>query len=309
MDKPLIPSNLNTLPWPQETAQETSHSPLRWQHPGSNICLDFHGDPVTARLVVFSDGNHHMALEAALKAFHKTHPDVNDIFYATTPPNVLLNYLKSGALSLGNLVLSRRPHVFISPANVLNQLQALGMITSHQAFMQSRGNVLLIRKGNPKQIYAIEDLLRDDVRLFLSNPETEKASYQVYSQSISALGKEAGLDADALNQLLIDRTRICFGDLIHHREAPQCLYDGRADVAMLYYHLALRYSRIFPEEFDFVPLGGDREHPQPSPGNLSSTYHVGVIDDGGEFGLALQHFLMSDITTELYYAHGLRRPD
>ena len=32
---------------------------------------------------------------------------------------------------------------------------------------------------------------------------------------------------------------IVFGERIHHREAPQALADGKADVAMVYYHLAL----------------------------------------------------------------------
>jgi len=28
--------------------------------------------------------------------------------------------------------------------------------------------------------------------------------------------------------------------------------DGRADTALVFYHLGLRYQRIFPEIFDFV---------------------------------------------------------
>ena len=44
------------LDWPEEQVGEDTRY-FRWLQPGSNICLDFHGDPVKAQLVVFSDGN------------------------------------------------------------------------------------------------------------------------------------------------------------------------------------------------------------------------------------------------------------
>ena len=204
----------NALPWPLEAAL-TSPTPLRWSHAGSNLSLDFHGDPVTARLAVFSDGNHHMALEAALQAFRRLHPEVDDIFYATTPPGVLLDYLARGHLCLGNLRLSRLPDVFISPASILERLQADGYVATHRPFMQSRGNVLLVRKGNPKRIHGIDDLLREDVRLFISNPQTERASYVVYRDSLLCLAAEQNLDTDAMTERLADTTRTVFGECIH----------------------------------------------------------------------------------------------
>lgn len=302
-----IPSH-HSLTWPFESTIDANSHDQRWFHPGSNICLDFHGDPITAHLAVFSDGNHHMALEAALQAFQKAQPAVHNIFYATTPPGVLVNLLNTGTMHLGNLTLSRLPDIFISPPNILKQLQQAGRNESHQPFMQSQGNVLLIKKGNPKNILGIKDLLRDDVRLFISNPETEKASYDVYRETIRALAIEIGIAASEIDSRLTDTSRTYFGELIHHREAPQCLYDGRADVAMVYYHLALRYKRIFPDSFDFIPLGGNQENPQPSPGNLTTTYHIGQVDSGGEFGSVLLEFMFTDTVTKIYTAHGLRRP-
>jgi len=299
---------MNTpLPWPLETAISAGNSQLRWSHHRSNICLDFHGDPVNARLVVFSDGNHHMALEAALQAFRIAHPDVNDIFYATTPPGVLVKYLQAGHLLLGNLSLSRQPQVFISPPDILTTLVQAGFAATHQPFMRSRGNVLLIRRENPKCIASIADVLRDDVRLFISNSVTEKASYEVYSQSLIQLAREAHLDIAALQKRLNEPEHTYMGESIHHREAPQCLIDGEADVALIYYHLALRYTRIFPELFDFIPLGGDKENPQPAPANVSTTYHIGLIGDGGEFGARLLEFMLGDQVMQIYTQHGLRR--
>lgn len=297
------------LHWPIETATPSTSAAERWFHAGSNICLDFHGDPVTARLVVFSDGNHHMALETSLQAFRDLHPDVSDIFYATTPPNSLINYLTAGKLHLGNLTLSRLPDIFISPPNIMDELKQQGFIQSHHPFMQSRGNVLLIRKDNPKHIESIADLLREDVRLFISNPETEKASYSVYRNTLLNLATEEGLHEGSMDKRLSNTNTIYYGQLIHHREAPQCLYDGLADVAMVYYHLALRYTRIFPDIFDFIPLGGDKTDPHPSPNNLTTPYHIGLLGNGGEFGETLLEFMFKDIVTRIYTEHGLQRPD
>ena len=54
------------LNWPYEGATPPGADIARFSQPASNVCLDFHGDPRTARLVVLADGNHHMALAEAL---------------------------------------------------------------------------------------------------------------------------------------------------------------------------------------------------------------------------------------------------
>ncbi|MFV2032071.1 MAG: molybdate ABC transporter substrate-binding protein [Gammaproteobacteria bacterium] len=297
----------DSLDWPLEAARQNDPS-NRWSHPGSNICLDFHGDPITAELVVFSDGNHHMALQTCLQEFRTQHPEVKDIFYATTPPGAVVSLLRHRHLVLGNLTLSRLPHVFISPLDIMQKLQADNFISSHRAFMQSQGNVLLIRKHNPKNIQGIPDLLRDEVRLFISSPTTEKASYEVYKATFLGLAKDQGIAGDAVESLLANTEgRVLFGSSIHHREAPQALYEGAADVAIVYYHLALRYSRIFADHFDFIPLGGSKDQPQPSPDNVTTTYYIGFVGDGGQWGRQFIDFMLSDTVTRLYREHGLRR--
>jgi len=296
------------LSWPGEVANSTP-TMAEWQHAASNISLDFHGDPLTAQLVIFSDGNHHMALQATVELFLEQHPEVVDVFYVTTPPKVLITYLESGGLQLGNLQLSRLPHVFISPETVMNHLVNNGFISDYQAFMQSYGNVMLVRRGNPKNIGGIADLLRDDVSLFISNPETEKASYQVYRDSMLGLAQEQGLDSELLEQKLShDNNTTVFGECIHHREAPQALFDGSADVAMVYYHLALRYTRIFSEAFDFIPLGGSKGKPEPGPANVAATYHAGLMNESGDWGQLFLDFLFSDLAIDIYISHGLRHP-
>lgn len=287
------------LNWPIEGAQEDYSNRNQWDQAGSNICLDFHGDPVAAKLVVFSDGNHHMALQACCKAFLKSNPTVNDIFYATTPPKVILDSVLSGGVLLGNVHLNVQPHVFISPENILDKLVAKKQIKSHRAFARSSGNVMLVKKGNPKAITDISDLLRDDVRLTISNPVTEGASYSVYKEALLEAASEQTLDINAFERLVDkDSTCVVFGESIHHREVPQTIYEDSADVAIVYYHLALRYSRIFPDDFEIVKIESKTK--------VLTDYHIGLMNDPGEWGEKFLDFMFSNEALELYKEHGLQ---
>ncbi len=294
---------MGKLLWPEESARAARGDEPRFAQPGSNICLDFHGDPAHAQLVVFSDGNHHMALEQALRAFAAKHPEVGEIFYTTTPPRVALQMLRAGCLHIGNLRLAIAPHVFISPPQLLDPLVAEGRMSAHVPFMRCRGVVLLVKKDNPKHIAGVADLLRDDVRLFLSNPVTEKVSYQIYTECLRRLGMQHGLTLDFLVHApgQPNPNKLIYGEAIHHREAPQAVVDGRVDTALVFYHLALRYQRIFPELFDFV-------WPEGSVGEQScdiNYFNAGLIGDGGAWGKLLLDFLLSDTVSQIYQAHGL----
>ncbi len=289
------------LDWPAERAGGTDSTP-RWSQPLSNLVLDIHGDPARARLTLFSDGNHHMALAECLRRFLALHPRAQDVFYATTPPSVLLDWLAAGSLDLGNLRLRAVPHLFLSPPAILDRVVAAGRAVAHAPFMRSRGNVLLVRRGNPKGIRTVADLARTDVRLFLSNPRAETASHEVYARTLRALARAAGVATD-----VVEGSGVVHGARIHHREAPQALADGRADAACLYYHLALRYTRIFPERFEIVPLDGTPE--APAPGNVLSEYHLALIDDGGEWGGAGRDFLLGPEAAAIYAHHGLARAE
>lgn len=292
------------LNWPVELATGLDREYPRYRQ-NESLRLDLHGDPVHARLVVVSDGNHHMALQQTLHAFSLAHPEVGEIFYTTTPPRIATEMLRAGSLEIGNFRLSVTPHVFISPPAVLEPLVKEGFMQSYRPFMSSRGVVLLVHKDNPKGIAGITDLLRPDVRLFLSNPVTEKVSNQIYTDCLRRLAGQKGITLDFLAHPpgQPDPAKLIYGESIHHREAPQAIMDERADAAVVFYHLALRYQRIFPEHFDFVwPVGslGDQACD-------ISYFSCGLVGDGGEWGAALMDFLMSDTTTKIYEYHGLLR--
>ena len=107
-----------------------------------------------------------------------------------------------------------------------------------------------------------------------------------------------------------------FGERIHHREAPQALADGKADVAMVYYHLALRYVRVFLGEFEMVcegwePEGGGDGDGEPAEGMVVTEYVVAPARWVGEWGDAFVEFLRSAevVLAEvvaLYEGHGIQ---
>lgn len=292
---------MNKLVWPNEQTRGDLDEP-HFFHAGSNICLDFHGDPLRAQLVVFSDGNHHMALQECLQLFAQHYPNVEDIFYTTTPPRVIVQMLQSSCIHVGNLRLTLTPHLIISPPEVLDRLVKDGLLQTHQPFMQSRGNVLLVRYGNPKKITGIRDLLREDVRTFLSNPHTETVSYKVYEATLKNLARRENIvSLDFFN----NPQQIVFGETIHHREAPHAVAEYRADAAVIYYHLALRYTRIFPDVFEIVPLTGNSVEPAPDSDNVTSQFHLGLVGSGGKWGELLLAFLMGNASAKIYQRHGL----
>ncbi|NOX44066.1 MAG: hypothetical protein GXP19_10085 [Gammaproteobacteria bacterium] len=139
------------LVWRVELANEKNAQSCSWSQAGSNLALNFHGDPYSADVTVLSDGNHHMALQEALSGFVSQDAKTTDVFYVTLPPQVLMQIVKNNELYLGHLRLPIRPNIMLSPPAIIEQLLGSGKLSQSVPFIKNRGNVLLVRKGNPKK--------------------------------------------------------------------------------------------------------------------------------------------------------------
>ena len=148
----------------------------------------------------------------------------------------------------------------------------------------------------------------------MSNPDTEAASYGVYRETMLAMARIRGVDVRALERRLSGEGGesgsglIVFGERIHHREAPQALADGKADVAMVYYHLALRYGRVFPGEFEIVCEGWDPEgdgEREPAEGMVVTEYVVAPARWVGEWGEAFVEFMNLVDGVAIYEEYGI----
>ena len=107
------------------------------------------------------------------------------------------------------------------------------------------------------------------------------------------------------------------GDRIHHRDVPQALADGEADVGLMFYHLAKTAIEANPGLFEIVPLGGTENDPQPLPGNRVATmqairirgnwtfqqsknrdnFFFGITDSAANAAFLKQFWLREPVTT------------
>jgi len=206
------------------------------------------------------------------------------------------------------LLLPIKGDLIICPEQIIQRLVKENLLGTCYPFMRNQGNVLLINKNNPKQITGINDLIRPDIRLFISNPDTEKVSHQGYRKTVENILDLNQLDHHAFSSSIDNASdNIVFGEKIHHREAPQVLANNLCDVAIVYYHLALRYKRIFPGMFSIIPLGGTEQSPEPLKGNLQNQLFVAEFKTENNWAKPFLDCLLSDESKAIYEKHGLRQ--
>ncbi len=275
-----------TLPWPLDLGKD---KPNQIYLPGSNLVFDFHGDPCKAELTIVMEGNQFMVIPDLLEAFFAFVGRRLNCFYVTLPPPRFRGVLKGEPLTVGNLVLSLNPQIVMAPPEFMAKVE--GEVIAPKTFMKNKGVVLIVKRGNPKNINGPEDLLRPEVRIAISNPKTEVNSFHSY---LAALSHVPGLAEKIEKEALFSR-------LIHHREVPALVYHGLADVAPLYFHFAYYYQnpRFFPEPlFDYLSF------PEGEKG--VSTYQVALVKghEKDELARAWYEFLGTAEARDIYAQHG-----
>lgn len=286
---------LRTLPWPKELPEEMTPGDTLFEVPESNYVLDFHGNPQAADLVIFMAGNQYMVIPELVRAFRERHPDVRHIFYATTPPGVLISAMDSKRLVLGNFWLDLHhtwPDIFLTGPRQQTMLSQRGYIRGYYLYARNRGVGLLVKKGNPLGIASAKDLVRPDVRVAISSRERERASHESYATVIRNQGGQETLDAIFQKPSTIHPLRV------HHRENPQMIFDGRADVAPMFFHFGKYLTAAFPDVFDFVML--------PEAGNAIDAFGMALVEGSSHRRAAEQwlDFMRTEEAGRTYERHG-----
>src|SRR3954468_24414467 len=189
------------LPWPLELPSPALAGASLYVSEKSNVVLDFHGSVQDPDLVIFMAGNQYPVLPDLIAAFRRwiaTRPEyagvkVERIFYATTPPGRLIDAMDSGQLLLGNLSIDVQPgklwpDVFMTGPRQQRRMRASKYVDEWSVYTRNKGMVLLVAAGNPKNIRGVADLMRQDVRVALSSPAREPASFESYSATLRAQG-------------------------------------------------------------------------------------------------------------------------
>jgi Bacterial extracellular solute-binding protein len=220
-------------------------------------------------LVIFTEGNHLMVLLSddiigAFPLWAKSQPqyadlDLDNIVVVTVPQPVVVQMMRTGGIALGNLMLeiSRKsgfyPDVVMAGPEPLRQLRKLGAIESQARFFsKNRGFALLVRKGNPFGIRELVDVARSGARIALPEAQSEPQARARYRAAVDDLmGKRAA------DELFAAETPHFPGRIgIVHRDLPEMVARGYADVALTQYHLISYWTRIFTSHFDLVPVSG-----------------------------------------------------
>lgn len=294
--------------------------------PTSNTLFDLHGLITSSDLVLSTEGNYHPALHDVWPLFlskFEGRPPHNCIY--TTSPPIVVEQIQNRTLQFGNLYISSMPSVAVASRFVMTKLARSGYDDGHvYPLYRDRGAVMLVKKGNPKQVRSVWDLGRKDVRLVTPNPLSEPGSFGNYLSTLYGIASHdkhppAHLTADRLIDLIFNNTcgdsyKWLAGARIHHRDLPWSVAYGRADAALILYHLGLFTAQTFPDIFDVVPLGGTLADPRPLEGTCINTrFMVRIRGDWSARQLEarekLIETLLSDEFTEILHRRGIDRPE
>jgi hypothetical protein len=291
----------------------------------ANRLYDLHGNIGNCDsmdFVLSTAGNYHMALrDLWYDVVLPKHSDVIKNWYYTTSPPIAQAQVKNGQLTVGNLVLKCTPMVVVAPKPEIDALVAAGVTSgSVVKVLNNRGNVLIVKKGNPKNIRDIRDLGRPNVKVVTPNPVTEPSTFKNYSSTLyNVTLNQYGEDAanEVFNEVFNGKNgKWLAGARIHHREVPWSVAYGNADVGVLFYHIARNLVKQFPDVFEIVPLGGTADNPQPLVGNNVGAHFAVRIDVPGKplnaNQSAAREAFLSELASEQFKGilekHGLARP-
>jgi hypothetical protein len=339
IDKPPL------LEWPLDrpVRNPEEYQKTDLSEPTANNINDLHANISKCNdinVVLSTAGNYHMALRDLWYDYFlpQNKGIIHNWFYTTSPP-ISPDQIEKEMVTFGNIRLECRPIIAVGPIGLIETLARLNFIEGDPIpVIKNQGNVILVKKGNPKKIKSIWDLGRKDIKVVTSNPYTEKGSFSNYRDSIYNIAlndpnKPANWTAERLFNAIFNRSdkfkhhdfndksqsnhrnRIKWlsGKRIHHREVPWSIAYGQADAGLIFYHLALYMVRTFPDKFDIVPLGGTVENPQPVAGNKQATMYITRINgelnnDQYQSREALINAYTSSEFDLILYKHGLIRP-
>ncbi len=325
---PVLATPNNLLDWPQDFPQATPYL----TEPTANRLSDFHGSFENCDIGLSTAGNYHMALRELWQVYLQEYAkdlNIRNWFYTTSPP-IAPQQVGNKVVQFGNLEVHCVPQVAVGPAKLIEKLESMGVTEGKPVpILKNYGNVIFVKKGNPKNIKTVWDLGRPDVTLVTPNPTLEAGSFGNFSGSIYNIAdqdpnKPAGMTAEKLFDAIFnskqdgcdtgkEKCKWVAGKRIMHREQPWAVDTGAADAGFIFYHLALYFTRTFPDKFEIIPLGGSADQPKPQLGNKVAVLKaVRIKGDWNEkqlkAGEKLVEALSSDKFADILAKHGMQKP-
>ena len=139
----------------------------------------------------------------------------------------------------------------------LQALRKLGAVEPQARFFsRNRGRALLVRKGNFLGINGLLDVARTGARV------AQADSVEAGARAGNRAAVEALIGKPAADLLFANEVEHFPGRLgITHRDVPEMIARGYADVGLTQYHLISYWVRTFPNHFELVPIAGAERYP------------------------------------------------
>ena len=202
---------------------------------GGDIKYGQIGESYTAELVMYLAGNQFMVMEELIQDFQAKNPDIKSIYVETIPPGQILKgqILKQGQIDGQDTAMN--PDLFASVRDAhLKKLTKEGITNSDWIIYTHNKLELMVAKGNPKNIKGAADLGRDDLVQSHPNPLTEGIFKFYGSEMLKDLGIYEKVTADAKCKGCWAVPGKTWFTTRHHRETPQRIEDGEADVGIVW---------------------------------------------------------------------------
>jgi ABC-type molybdate transport system substrate-binding protein len=194
-----------------------------------------------AELILWLAGNQFFAMDDVVRAFQGENPGI-DVGLITLPPGLLLAAIEKNGWTYGGRDYPGRPDVYAS-VNLghLGKLKQLGLMKDYSVYMHNE-MVLMVGKGNPKNIRGIADVERADVRTSMPNPVNE-GIMQFYGRKVLerhglwrhiSAGKECYSCQTTANNWFT---------AVHHRETPDRILAGTSDTGIVWVTEAIEAQR------------------------------------------------------------------
>ena len=269
-------------------------SALNFTISGVDNVPDLFGDINNPQLVVFFAGNQYMCIGDLLAAFKKSFPQYQRIFAETLPPGILAKQIEGGSITIGNMRITLQPDVYTAGKSRIMQMLPVFNDTTTYAFNQL---ALMVAKGNPKKIYNLNDLARNDVRISMPNPEWEGIGRRIEEAYVKAGGIQ--LKNTIMVQKVKDST--IYLTQIHHRQTPMRIMYGESDAGPVWYSEAL-YHQTIGHPVQMITL--------PEQQNIHAVYMAGLLKNAPHPQAAKDfiQFLNSTTAKAIYKKYGFTTP-
>lgn len=218
----------------QEQDKAGLNKDYRTFHADGSIAYGEIGDSYTSDLVMYLAGNQFMVMEELIQDFQSLNTDIETIYVETIPPGQILNgqILKQGQINEQDTAMN--PDLFASVnLNHLKKLAGMEKMNDYMIYIHNKLE-LMVAAGNPKGIKGPEDLARDDLVQSHPNPLTEGIFRFYGSEMLKDMGLYEQVTANAECKSCWAIEGKTWFTSRHHRETPQRIEDGEADVGIVW---------------------------------------------------------------------------